>query len=66
VQLGTSAHKEGVVVVVGTAEIKIPSHKKMSRAESSEEKERWYTVKLFGMKSLTEEAMRRAAESRNI
>jgi hypothetical protein len=35
-----SAHKEGAVVVVDTAERKkILSHKKMSRAEPSEEKE---------------------------
>jgi hypothetical protein len=41
VQLGTSALKEGAVVVVGIAERKkIPSHKKMSGAEPSEEKER--------------------------
>jgi hypothetical protein len=40
VPLGTSALKEGAVIVVGTAERKnIPSHK-MTRTESSEEKER--------------------------
>jgi hypothetical protein len=51
-----STHKEGVVIVVGTAERKrIPSHKIMS--EPSEEKERWYTVRLFATNSLKEGAM---------
>jgi hypothetical protein len=45
---------------------KIPSHKKMSRTESSEEKEWRYTITLFGTNSLKEGAMWRAAESRNI
>jgi hypothetical protein len=40
VPLWTSANKEGAVVVDGTTQgKKIPSHKKMSEAESSEEKE---------------------------
>jgi hypothetical protein len=53
VPLRTSVLEEGAVVVVGTAERKkIPSHKKMSRAEPSEEKERGYTVRPFGTNSL--------------
>jgi hypothetical protein len=40
VLLRMSTHKEGVVVVVGIAERKISSHKKMSLAEPLEEKKR--------------------------
>jgi hypothetical protein len=40
---------------------KIPSHKKMSRVEPSEEKQRSFTVRLFGMNSLKEGAVWRNA-----
>jgi hypothetical protein len=71
VSLGTSAHKEGAVAVVGEwspqpekkEQEETPSQreKKTLQAQPSEEKERWYTVRLFGTNSLKEGAMRRAA-----
>jgi hypothetical protein len=40
--------------------------KKTLQAQLSVEKERWYTVRLFGTNNLKEGAKWRAAESRNI
>jgi hypothetical protein len=56
--LGMSGLKEGAVVAVGELSLRErPSHKKMSQAETSEKKERWYTDKLCEMNSLKEGAM---------